>query len=324
MKSATLVASFLLAALGVLGAANARAHPFAPSLLELREHANGRASLIFRTPIVRAQGAPLVPVLPAGCRESSPARFERDALAQTRVSALDCGPEPLAGRTLGIEGLRASATNALVRVELEDGTVARAVIDADRPLFVVPARAEPIDTIRSYLELGLWHILGGLDHLLFVAGLVLLVRSRRTLIATVTSFTAGHALTLCASALGFVQLPAGPIEVAIAASVFWLAVELASGRPRRLRPAPVAAAFGLLHGFGFAAALREAGLPASDVPLALASFNVGIELGQLAFVAVLLLFVRSLRAFERPLAYAFGSLAGFWLIERVWLALGLS
>jgi hydrogenase/urease accessory protein HupE len=197
------------------------------------------------------------------------------------------------------------------------------VIDADHPLFRLPARAERSETIVSYLRLGVRHILGGFDHLLFVAGLVLLVRSRRALLATVTAFTLGHALTLSCAALGFVRPPVAPIEVAIAASVFWLAVELADRTERTLGPARLAFGFGLLHGFGFAAALSEGGLPSVDVPLALASFNAGIELGQLAVVGVLLVCVRALRRLERPLAYAFGAVAGFWLIERSLVALGL-
>jgi hydrogenase/urease accessory protein HupE len=197
------------------------------------------------------------------------------------------------------------------------------VIDADHPLFRLPARAERSETIVSYLRLGFRHIFGGFDHLLFIAGLVLLVRSRRALLATVTAFTLGHALTLSCAALGFVRPPVAPIEVAIAASVFWLAVELADRTERTLRPARLAFGFGLLHGFGFAAALSEGGLPSVDVPLALASFNAGIELGQLAVVGVLLVCVPALRRLERPLAYAFGAVAGFWLIERSLVALGL-
>lgn len=312
----------VLIALVALISPVAHAHPFAPSLLELKERGDGRASLVFRTPLVRARGAVLTPVLPANCTAIGSAQVERDALAETVRLALDCGAESLAGRTLGLEGLRASATNALVRVEFEDGTTLQGVIDAERPSFALPARAGRSETILAYLRLGIRHILGGLDHLLFVAGLVLLVRSGRALLATVTAFTLGHALTLCSAALGFVRLPTAPIEVAIAASVFWLALELSSSgaHPRHLTR--VAVAFGLLHGLGFATALSTAGLPVGDVPLALAGFNAGIELGQLAFVGVLLLFVRALRPFERPLAYVFGSVAGFWLIERSLAALG--
>ena len=301
----------------------ARAHPLAPSLLEVHESPGGRVELVFRTPRVRASGVVLAPIVPAGCTEIGAPRIERDAQAEISRASLDCGTAPLAGRELGVAGLRESATNALVRVELADGTHAQTVIDADRPRFTVPQRASRSETLRAYLALGVRHILGGFDHLLFVAGLVLLVSGARALLATVTAFTLGHALTLSCAALGFVRAPVAAVEVAIAASVFWLAVELAGRHGAARRPARMAAGFGLLHGFGFAAALSEAGLPGTDVPLALAGFNAGIELGQLAVVGVLLLFVRALRRFERPLAYAFGALAGFWLIERSFAALGL-
>ncbi len=312
-----------LVAFVALCARDLGAHPLAPSLLELREFEGGRVELSLRSPVLRASAAQLTPTLPVGCLSLGPPRLERDAQAETLHLSLDCGEAPLAGRELGLDGLRESSTNALVRVELEDGSTAQTVIDADHPRFTLPARADRGETIRSYLRLGVSHILGGFDHLLFVAGLVLLVRSRRALLATVTAFTLGHALTLSCAAVGFVRPPVAPIEVAIAASVFWLALELADKNKRTPRPARLAFGFGLLHGFGFAAALSEAGLPSVDVPLALASFNAGIELGQLAVVCVLLVFVRALRRFERPLAYAFGAVAGFWLIERSLVALGL-
>jgi len=306
-----------------VSATDVGAHPLAPSLLELLELGGGRVELTLRSPSLRASSTPLTPTLPARCRSLSPARLERDAQAETLHLWLDCGGAPLAGLELGIDGLRESATNALVRVELEDGSIAQAVIDADHPLFRLPSRADGSETILSYLRLGVRHIFGGFDHLLFVAGLVLLVRSRRALVTTVTAFTLGHSLTLSCAALGFARPPVAPIEVAIAASVFWLAIELADRTKRTLRPARLAFGFGLLHGFGFAAALAEAGLPSVDVPLALAGFNAGVELGQLAVVCLLLVFVRALRRFERPLAYAFGAVAGFWLIERSLVALGL-
>ncbi len=303
----------------------ASAHPLAPSLLELRERADGRVDVLLRSPRARVNGAAPAFVAPSGCRALAPARIERDASAETTTLTLACGSAALApGAAFGLDGLRASSTNALLRVERADGSVARSVLDAEEPLFTMPERAERLDTIESYLGLGVAHILGGFDHLLFVAGLVLLVQSARSLVATVTAFTLGHALTLTCAALGFVELPAAPIEIAIAASVFWLALELTRRAERAPGlPARLAFAFGLLHGLGFASALAQAGLPSADLPLAHASFNVGIELGQLAAVGVLLVFARSLRRHQRPLAYAFGTAAGFWLVERSLAALGL-
>ena len=179
-----------------------------------------------------------------------------------------------------------------------------------------------------YATLGVAHILTGLDHLLFVAGLLLLARTPRRLVETVTAFTVGHSITLTLAVLDLVRVPVAPIELAIALSVFWLAVELAR-TPRRptlvqRRPSLLAGLFGLLHGLGFAAALQAVGLPSGDVPLALVAFNAGIEAGQLGFVAVCLLAAAALRrlplawprwARELPL-YAMGSLAAFWCFER--------
>src|SRR5207249_1146814 len=185
------------------------------------------------------------------------------------------------------------------------------------------------DVVRGYVTLGIEHILTGPDHLLFVFGLLLLVSASRLLVKTITAFTLGHSLTLSAAALHFANVPSRPIEVLIAASVLTLAVELArdAGRPTMLRRFPwaMAVAFGLLHGFGFAGALAEAGLPPGDVPLALLCFNVGIELGQLAFVGALLAAGALLGRWvpvmaersARVAVYAMGMLSAFWCFERL-------
>ena len=177
----------------------------------------------------------------------------------------------------------------------------------------------------DYLRLGFDHILSGADHLLFVFGLFLLCTSTSALIKTITSFTVGHSVTLSVAALGYSNLPTGPIEVLIAASVLALAVELARDQPEptlmRRYPWPMALGFGLLHGMGFAGALREAGLPSGEVPIALFSFNLGIELGQLVFVIGLvalspLVGRLPIRIPTRAAIYVMGSLAALWMIER--------
>jgi hydrogenase/urease accessory protein HupE len=183
---------------------------------------------------------------------------------------------------------------------------------------------------RTYLALGVEHILTGFDHLLFVLALLLIVKSARRIVATVTAFTVAHSLTLAAATLGFVHLPQPPVEAAIALSIAFVAAEIVhglDGRPGLTARAPwlVAFAFGLLHGLGFAGALAEIGLPQSAIPLALLCFNLGVELGQLAFVVALLACLALARRARipwpraaRPLpAYAIGALAMFWVIERV-------
>jgi len=202
------------------------------------------------------------------------------------------------------------------------------VLRADAPLFTVPPRSSRWQVMRSYAALGIEHILTGLDHLLFVLGLVLLVRGTRTLIATVTAFTVGHSVTLSLAVLGFVHVSPGPVEALIALTIFAVAVELARGvegrRPWFSRvPWAMAFCFGLLHGLGFAGALAQVGLPEGEIPLALFSFNTGIEVGQLLFIATVIagrsaltLLPSWLKAGAFTPAYAIGSLSAFWFFQR--------
>jgi len=185
--------------------------------------------------------------------------------------------------------------------------------------------------VRSYTELGVEHILTGFDHLLFVLALVLLVGRGKMLLWTVTAFTLGHSVTLALAVLEWILLPQAPIEIAIAFSIYVLAIEIVrkqQGKATLVNRAPwvVAGLFGLLHGLGFAGALAEVGLPSHEIPLALFSFNVGIEVGQLLFVALVLVAWALLRAtpirwpariIDVP-AYAIGGLAVFWVFERTW------
>jgi hypothetical protein len=179
--------------------------------------------------------------------------------------------------------------------------------------------------------MGCEHLLGGVDHLLFVLGLVLWLRRPRRLLAAVTGFTLGHSLTLSLATLGLVRVPAAPVEVGIAASLFWLATRLARGEGAGVPPAQpwrMAAGLGLLHGLGFAGALTQAGLPPGEIPLALFAFNLGIELGQLVAVAALLAALAAPRAarlraprwLARAPAYAIGTLAAALVLERAFAA----
>jgi hypothetical protein len=198
---------------------------------------------------------------------------------------------------------------------------------------VIPAVTSALDVVRAYTVLGIEHILGGVDHLLFVLALLLLVRGLGRLVATVTAFTVAHSVTLAAATLGFVHVPSAPVEATIALSILFLASELArqqlAGGASRADltarfPWVVAFSFGLLHGFGFAGALSEIGMPAKAVPLALLFFNVGVELGQLAFIAAVLAvgwgFRRAAlvapRGWPRAAAYGIGSVAAFWFVQR--------
>lgn len=312
-------------------AGTAAAHPLAPALLELREDAAGRVEVLWKRSALRVPGSDLQPILPEDCPATEPARVEEQGTALIARFAIDCGARGLVGRTIRIADLGPAKIDTLVRIELADGRKLQRVLRRSEPAMEVPERTTRMTVFVDYLKIGFEHILSGADHLLFVCGLFLLCRGVGPLARTVTAFTVGHSITLSLAALGYANLPSGPIEVLIAASVLALAVDLArdAAKPTFMRrfPWPMALVFGLLHGLGFAGALREVGLPQGEIPMALFSFNVGIELGQLAFVAVLLVLAPLARRMallkseattwpRRVAVYAMGSLAAMWMIER--------
>ena len=310
------------------------AHGLEPALLSLRETPGGLFEVTWKSSALRLPGADVQPALPARCRTASSPVAIDEADRLRRRWTLDCGPAGLTGESIAVADLAVAKIDALLRIERLDGETIQTVLTARAPSFTVPAQPGRGDVLRSYASLGIEHILTGPDHLLFVFGLLLLAPVPRRLMQTITAFTLGHSITLSAAALHVTAVPARPVEVLIALSVLILAVELARDVPERtlLRRFPwvMAAGFGLLHGLGFAGALAEAGLPAGDIPLALVSFNVGIEIGQLAFVGTLLaggmLLARWLPAAAirsmRPAVYVMGILAAYWCFERVaiWLA----
>jgi hypothetical protein len=312
-------------------AAGASAHPLAPSLLEVREGADGGLVVRWKTPSRRVPGSALAPELPAECRIVAERLPETTPLEVVREWDVACDAGGLAGRRLGVRGIASSRADVLLRVELADGRRILRVLRPGDETLVVPAREGPAAILASYGRLGAEHIATGFDHLCFVLGLVLLVGSGRRLLGTVTAFTVGHSVTLSLAALGVVAFPVRPIEVLIALSIYVLAVELARETPGRLgrRPWAMASGFGLLHGLGFAGALAEVGLPAGDIPLALFAFNAGIEVGQVGFVLVAVALGRLARPVARRAprlrlapAYAIGSLSAFWMLGRLLGAAG--
>jgi hydrogenase/urease accessory protein HupE len=326
-------------ACALLGLARgAHAHPLAPSLLELRQTDGGRFAVRWKTSAFRPTGARLAPILPEWCTRVGDEESRDDAAALERRFTVDCGAHGLRGATLGVADLDVSRTLALLRVELADGTLVRQLLDGAKPSTVVPERQTRLDVARQYLELGIEHLLTGIDHLLFVLGLCLLIPGRRALAWTITAFTVGHSVTLTLATLGLVRFPQSVAETAIAFSIVLLSAELlrdggaVGDTPPpaswiRRRPWAMAFAFGLLHGLGFAGALSDVGLPQSEIPAALLAFNLGIEVGQLAFVIAVLLLARLARPLlarlpERAVripAYAIGCLAAFWFWSRAGL-----
>lgn len=311
----------------------ALAHGLDPALLSLEGAGDGTFAVTWRTSAIRLPGTDVRPVLPAHCRPGAASPPEATLEHVTLRWNVDCGAGGLVGATLRVQDLEAARINALLRIEQPGMPTVQVVLSPRHDAYVVPAQPSAFDVVRSYVGLGVEHILAGPDHLLFVLGLLLLLATPRALLSAVTAFTVGHSITLSAAALGLATVPSRPIEVLIAVSVLALAVELARAGDQattiRRFPWLVALGFGLLHGFGFAGALAETGLPPGDIPLALVSFNTGIELGQLAFIAAVLalgaLAWRAMPAMaaaaRRPTVYAMGMLAAFWCFERTaaWL-----
>jgi hydrogenase/urease accessory protein HupE len=306
------------------------AHEVRPAYLEIRETGGETYELEFKVP---AKGEDLrlgLDVeLPARCAPIAEPRPRFSAGAFVESWSVRC-PGGLAGEAVRIAGLEATMTDALARVERSDGAVQSERLTPAAPSFVIEASPSRFAVVSTYLVLGVEHILGGFDHLLFVLALVMLVRGGRRLVATITAFTAAHSLTLSAASLGLVSVPIAPVEATIALSIAFVAAEIVHGRRGRpgltaSRPWLVAFAFGLLHGLGFASALAEIGLPHGAIPLALACFNVGVEIGQLLFVGAALAGLEILRRrrvsvprwAELATPYAIGGLAMFWTIERL-------
>ena len=328
-RTSVATARVLVALILALVALPATAHELRPAYLDLHEVAPDRFDVLWKTPMAGDLRLALEPEFSGAIVNATPVvtRRARDAAVQTwRIEART----PLRGQTLTIRGLETTLTDTLVRIAFADGSQWVKRLTAQEPAATIPVHPTATAVAVEYLKLGVLHILLGIDHLLFVLALLLLTRNGMQLVKTVTAFTVAHSLTLALATLGFVHVPQAPVEAVIALSIVLVAAEIL--RARRgfnglaiHAPWLVAFAFGLLHGFGFAGALAEMGLPAGRIPLALLFFNVGVELGQLAFILTVfavLAAVRRLRftglrwsALLTP--YAIGSLAMAWLIQRV-------
>jgi hydrogenase/urease accessory protein HupE len=315
--------------IALLGPLPALADIFRPAYLELRESAPGRYDVLWKVPALGDRRLAAEVKFPEGVRIVTEPQgyFEGGAYLERWQVAREGG---LTGQAIAIEGLAGGVTDVIVRVERADGTSQMERLLPENPRFTVDAPAGTGEVAWSYLVLGVEHILGGIDHLLFVLALLLIVRGGRRIVLTVTAFTVAHSVTLVAATLGWVQVAGPPVEAMIALSIVFVASEIVhglQGRPGLTARAPwvVAFSFGLLHGFGFAGALAEVGLPQKAIPVALLMFNVGVELGQLMFVGFALVagaLLARLPALRRPwadyaLPYAIGTVAMFWVIERV-------
>lgn len=305
----------------------AHADELRPGYLELTQKSPTAWHMVWKAPIKGGLATNARPSLPKSCIVSTPRR-ELVGAAVVAVSEVRC-PASLAGQRVGLTGLDASFTDALVRIAPLGRPVQAARLTAGTPTAEVQAKAARSQVAKTYFALGVEHILTGYDHLLFVLSLVLLLMGGWRIAKTVTAFTVAHSLTLIGTTLHLISVPRQPVEICIALSIVFLAVEIVKAKPGAPRlseriPWLVAFAFGLLHGFGFAGALAEIGLPEGEIPVALLTFNLGVEAGQLVIVAGGLVVLGAIRRFFteqfRPvqvrMAYVIGSVAAFWMIER--------
>jgi hydrogenase/urease accessory protein HupE len=322
---------FLVEALGF--GASSYGHALQPGYLELRLIDKDLYAVVWKTPASGGRAMAISAQLPEHCDPRTPGQPIWNGAAYVARWTASC-PGGLEGGAIHIDGLDQTSTDVLVRFDFADGVNEAHRLTASDPSFTVPAQPSRLEVVQTYFLFGVEHILLGIDHLLFVLALLLLVKGERRIIETVTAFTLAHSLTLAGATLGFVHMPGPPIEAAIALSIVFVASEIIHsrrGKPGLTERYPwvVAFTFGLLHGFGFAGALTEVGLPQKSIPIALLFFNVGVEVGQLLFIASVFATIalawqitrrinvpRPAWAWAVP-PYAIGSLAVFWVIQRI-------
>jgi hydrogenase/urease accessory protein HupE len=319
----------------VFSAASAHGHETRPAYLEIQELEPGHYRVVWKRPILGEVALPLELRLPPSCGDGEPPSRYATLGALTERRSITC-EGGLAGKSIAIGGLEASITDALVRIQTGDGRTHTRLLKPAAPSLVVPEARSFGGIAIEYAILGIDHILRGVDHLLFVLGLLLIVGSRWMLLKTITSFTVAHSITLAVATLGYASAPLPPLNAMIALSILFLGPEIVRAWRGQTsltirRPWIVAFAFGLLHGFGFASGLTELGLPRSEIPVALLLFNLGVELGQVGFVALTVALDKAFRLLEirwpcwielAP-GYAVGSLGAFWAIERTAVLLGV-
>lgn len=313
----------------------ADAHRLQPAYLEINEQSAGKFSILWKRPFVGSKPMNIYPRLPSNFRnltEPVVQFFPTGAVERWMVAS---GKGGLAGEEILIDGLSSTQTDVLVRIYFKEGDEETHLLRPVSPSVVLGGVPSRTKRIIAYVQLGIQHILMGIDHLLFVLGLLLIVQNRWMLLKTITSFTVAHSITLCVATLGYASMPLPPLNLVIALSILFLGPEIVrSWRGETSltirHPWVVAFAFGLLHGFGFATGLTNMGLRVSEIPLALLFFNVGVEIGQIAFVMLVILLERSFRVLEihwprlARLApgYTVGSLGAYWTIERSAILVG--
>ncbi len=319
---------------GLYPAMQVNAHEIRPALLDIKERDTGWFDVTWKVPTRGDRMLAITPQLPDSLELLGSPSVKDIPGARIEHSTYKSNDEPLTGKTIVIDGLSALQTDVLLHIQLADGTTHSAILRPGSPEFTIPLQASKLEVAGSYWRMGVVHILKGVDHLLFVLALLLIVSGFGPLLKAVTAFTVAHSITLALATLGFVHVPPAPTEAIIALSILFLASEIIRQRNGEIGlterfPWLIAFIFGLFHGLGFAGALSAIGVPQHEVPLALFMFNVGVETGQLLFIAVVLGLFKLLRRLPvtvpqgawRVLPYGIGGVAAFWTINRIGLFL---
>ena len=308
---------------------NVSGHEVRPAYLELRQTDDGMYAVLWKVPAIGEMRLSIHPRFPENCKPVGEVTSYSGGDSYAEHLNIAC-PGGLNGRTIAIDGLAATMTDVLVRIEFADGTTWTQRLKPSVPAAVIPKTASRLQTAGVYLKLGVEHILSGVDHLMFVLALIILTRGGWKLVKTVTAFTLSHSVTLTAATLGFVHVPQRPVEAVIALSIVFVAAEILRMR-RGIKsitasaPWMVAFSFGLIHGLGFAGGLSDAGLPALHIPTALLFFSLGVESGHFLFIGVLLSLITLARRVRIPFPrwtelvppYVIGTIAMFWVIHRL-------
>ena len=308
----------------------ASADEIRPALLDIKEQNTGLFAVTWKVPTRGNRALAITPQLPDSLELLGSPSVQDVPGALIEQATYKNNGASLAGQTIVIDGLSALQTDVLLLVQLQDGTQHSAILRPASPAFTIPLQASKLAVAGDYWRMGTIHILEGVDHLLFVLALLLIVSGLGELVKAVTAFTVAHSITLALATLGVVHMPAAPTEAIIALSILFLATEIIHKHNGQISlteryPWVIAFAFGLFHGLGFAGALSEIGVPQHEVPLALLMFNVGVETGQLLFIAVVVSLMGLFRRLSlqvpqgawRVAPYTIGSVAAFWTIQRV-------
>ena len=306
-----------------------RAHEMRPAFLQIKQTGASEYEVLWKIPRIGNQVLSISPKFPEWFnlkQLTPPVESGTGALYTYKATS----SKDIHGMSFTISGIEETIVDVLVEVTLLNGEQFSFMLQPAKKNGEIPLQASALDTIKGYFLLGVKHIWMGIDHLLFVLALLIITYGNiRRLLVTVTAFTIAHSITLSLAALGYLGLPGPPVEATIALSIVFLAVEIMRGQQgmptlTSKKPWLVAFTFGLLHGLGFAGALNETGLPQQHIPLALGFFNIGVEAGQIAFILVIILLIKGVTEkiswpawSKKILPYGIGSLAAFWLFERV-------